>query len=93
MRGEWLVPPEEPMIGPSSGAELPEIASVSIARLNSGALLAYVRASRGGDGYTTMALVFGDAAALASQNLPLDLVKRIEVLVETAGARKANSGE
>jgi hypothetical protein len=79
MRGEWLVPPEDPIDVPSSGAELSEIARVSVARLNGGALLAYVRVLTGGDAHSTMALIFGDPSELVPQNLPLDLVNKIEV--------------
>jgi hypothetical protein len=89
LAGEWLAPPGDPLFVPSPGAELPEIASISVAKLDNGGLLAYVRAGNG-DGYSTMALLFGDPAELAPQDLPLDLVKRIEGLIRGRWSAKSS---
>jgi len=93
LAGEWLAPPGDPLSVPSPEAELPENASLSVARLSSGGFLAYVRAAREGDAYSTIALLFGDPSELVPYNLPADLVKRIEALIETAGVRKAAARE
>jgi hypothetical protein len=81
LAGEWLAPPGDPLFVPSPRPELPEKASVSVARLNSGGFVAYVRAPSGSGAYSTMALLFGDASELPPHHLPKDLVNRIEALL------------
>jgi hypothetical protein len=90
LAGEWLAPPGDPLFVPSPGAELPENASLSVARLKNGAFLAYVRVPRGGDACSTMALLFGDPAELPPQNLSIDLVNTIQALVRECSSVKSS---
>jgi hypothetical protein len=90
LAGEWLAPPGDPLFVPSLGAELPENASLSVARLKSGAFLAYVRVPRGGDACSTMALIFGDPAELPPQTLSIDLVNTIQVLIRECSSAKSS---